>query len=486
MASAAIPAMAGKVKPKSALRRIGAAALMCLVAAAAATAADADAGLEAYERGDFEVAYQEWRQLADRGEARAQYNLGLLYHRGQGVAPDLSQAAQWYALAAAQGVTRAQVELAALIANGSGVDTDLALAHALLAAAERAGDDQASRHRQSIENLMTAEESARAEDLNALAERGGVAALLDRRSPMRGAADSVDGGVVVEVQRSLSDLGYDPGAIDGVPGPATAAAVRAFQTDSGLPVDGAITPGLMDQLAVLAPAPPLDAAPDQAGSGEPEPDSDSGGPASMKLPPASVTRNAVCPHVPEQPYKFEVAMDVPPPSLSRKMTRNDLTVMSQTQSATTLGLTRYDLQLSWNVSYGVSEIQDRYCVWVNGVQVKLRQDLLDVYVAAEYPPDSCAYRAILAHEQRHVTVAKNIVERYRGRLKQAMTSLTIPKSTSPIVVTSTAAAEQKIEALFKQLIGPVYGEMSAQMEKAQALVDAPIEYERVWNQCRDW
>lgn len=41
-----------------------------------------------------------------------------------------------------------------------------------------------------------------------------------------------------EVQQMLSDLGYSPGSIDGIAGPKTLAAIREFQEDSGLRVDG--------------------------------------------------------------------------------------------------------------------------------------------------------------------------------------------------------------------------------------------------------
>ena len=52
-----------------------------------AHAADFDAGVEAYKRGDYATALQIYRQFADQGEAAAQYNLGSCtlearaYHR---------------------------------------------------------------------------------------------------------------------------------------------------------------------------------------------------------------------------------------------------------------------------------------------------------------------------------------------------------------------------------------------------------------------
>lgn len=48
------------------------------------------------------------------------------------------------------------------------------------------------------------------------------------------------GDVVSEAQQALKDLGFDPGAIDGAYGPATDAAIRAFQSAKGLEVDGVI------------------------------------------------------------------------------------------------------------------------------------------------------------------------------------------------------------------------------------------------------
>ena len=61
--------------------------LVCAGAIAAATTARADfvTGWQAYQRGDFALAMVEWRPLAERGDARAQYNMGVIYDEGRGV-----------------------------------------------------------------------------------------------------------------------------------------------------------------------------------------------------------------------------------------------------------------------------------------------------------------------------------------------------------------------------------------------------------------
>ena len=53
-------------------------------------------------------------------------------------------------------------------------------------------------------------------------------------------AGSAGGGSasVARTQQGLARLGYDPGPLDGVYGPRTAAAIRQYQSDYGLPVTG--------------------------------------------------------------------------------------------------------------------------------------------------------------------------------------------------------------------------------------------------------
>jgi hypothetical protein len=53
---------------------------------------------------------------------------------------------------------------------------------------------------------------------------------------------------IMEAQRLLSELGYNPGAADGIAGPKTTEAVKAFQRDHGLAEDGEVTDGLLEQL----------------------------------------------------------------------------------------------------------------------------------------------------------------------------------------------------------------------------------------------
>ena len=78
----------------------------------------------AYHRGDYAIALREIEPLAKQGDARSQYNLGLMYRKGEGVLKDDKTAMKWYRLAAEQGFVLAQYNLGLMYNNGKGVPQD--------------------------------------------------------------------------------------------------------------------------------------------------------------------------------------------------------------------------------------------------------------------------------------------------------------------------------------------------------------------------
>src|SRR4030043_216659 len=81
---------------------------------------------KAYYRGDYETAYRLIKPLAEQGLPEAQFNLGLMYDKGQGVPQDYAEAVKWYRKAAEQGNTSAQFNLGLMYDKGQGVPQDYA------------------------------------------------------------------------------------------------------------------------------------------------------------------------------------------------------------------------------------------------------------------------------------------------------------------------------------------------------------------------
>ncbi len=68
-------------------------------------------GMVAYNRGDYMPAIRLFRPLAEKGNARAQHLLGVMYHKGEGVARNSVRALAWFTLAAAHGDADAKAKL---------------------------------------------------------------------------------------------------------------------------------------------------------------------------------------------------------------------------------------------------------------------------------------------------------------------------------------------------------------------------------------
>ena len=83
-----------------------------------------DEGKTAYDRGDYAKAYKECKTAAEQGYAVAQFNLGLMYAKGQAVPKDNAEALNWLCKAAEQGYVEAQRLLGVMYYLGQGVSKD--------------------------------------------------------------------------------------------------------------------------------------------------------------------------------------------------------------------------------------------------------------------------------------------------------------------------------------------------------------------------
>lgn len=97
-----------------------------------------DDGVAAFEKGNYELAWDELYPRALEGDARAEYFVGNMYHLGLGVAKNLTEASKWYRRSANQNYPSAQNNLGYMYVNGEGVKQDIAEAIRLF---QRAADN---------------------------------------------------------------------------------------------------------------------------------------------------------------------------------------------------------------------------------------------------------------------------------------------------------------------------------------------------------
>ncbi len=99
-------------------------AVVVLIGLAASAWADTKACEDSWERRGYGAASKECRPLAERGDVKAQYDLGNMYYLGMGAPRDDAQAMRWWRKAAGQGHASAQFALTFMYVISRGVPQD--------------------------------------------------------------------------------------------------------------------------------------------------------------------------------------------------------------------------------------------------------------------------------------------------------------------------------------------------------------------------
>jgi len=151
------------------MRRFRFVVFLVLAYATIASAASLEDAEFAYERGDYTQAARLFRPFAEQGVASAQYSLGMMYAKGQGVPQDYQASLKWFQKAAEQGDASAQNNLALMYERGRGVRQDFLLAHmwSSIAATALNGDEgkAAMKLRDNVASHMTALQIEKAQEM---------------------------------------------------------------------------------------------------------------------------------------------------------------------------------------------------------------------------------------------------------------------------------------------------------------------------------
>jgi uncharacterized protein len=105
-----------------------------------------------------------YRKAADQGDVGAQVKLGHMYLKGEGVLPDLAQAANWYRKAADQGNPFAQYELGIMYSEGYGVPRDYVESYIWFSLASAQSNEKENTMLDSIESKLTKEQITEAQE----------------------------------------------------------------------------------------------------------------------------------------------------------------------------------------------------------------------------------------------------------------------------------------------------------------------------------
>lgn len=137
-----------------------------LLALATNAWADFNDGAYAYARGDYTTALQTLMPLAQTSNhALAQYYIGIMYMKGQGVDQSYEEASRWLTEASKKGIAQAQYKLGELYVSGQGVPQDFESAYAWFSVAQKLGHKMAGDARNKAAEKLSQDELGEASRL---------------------------------------------------------------------------------------------------------------------------------------------------------------------------------------------------------------------------------------------------------------------------------------------------------------------------------
>jgi hypothetical protein len=125
-----------------------------------------------------------------------------------------------------------------------------------------------------------------------------------------------------------------------------------------------------------------------------------------------------------------------------------------------------------------------YCVYLNRIDMSLGWERMDVYVASEFQPNTCEYRAVLDHENQHVrineTALKEFAPRFRAQLEKVLSEQ------RPMFTASHAAATDAMLGAVKRRMSAYFDQFMQTMNARNAPLDSVSNYRETGKLCKNW
>lgn len=149
------------------------------------------------------------------------------------------------------------------------------------------------------------------------------------------------------------------------------------------------------------------------------------------------------------------------------------------------GLTHSSLSYQLQASFQLQSLHDgTWCLWPRTTQADLGYSDTTVYVARDYPPGTCAFDAVRAHEAEHVAINIAVVDTHAPRLRTAMKLAA--RQGFPLAgrnpATLKVRAKDMLDAKFQDALGPLLSDRT----RRNAAIDTETSYRALNAQCDRW
>lgn len=125
-----------------------------------------------------------------------------------------------------------------------------------------------------------------------------------------------------------------------------------------------------------------------------------------------------------------------------------------------------------------------YCVYLSSVEIEFGWEEMNVYIPAEFPEGSCEYRAVLDHENQHVSIIRSSLREFAPRARARVEALL--RNTRPAFTRGkNGSADDALAPISAQLTA-LLNEFDTLHSKRSAVIDTPSNYAAVTGMCKNW
>jgi hypothetical protein len=145
----------------------------------------------------------------------------------------------------------------------------------------------------------------------------------------------------------------------------------------------------------------------------------------------------------------------------------------------TMGLTRIAVSSGMDARLvGQPRSTGDYCWSISRLTIKIEATIV-VSIANEIPRNSCLWREVVAHEQRHVAIA----QKFLPRMDDYMRPRVYDAATRSAAARNDREAGQLMQPPIVQVVKSALNELMAELEAQQLRIDTVEEYTRFSRAC---
>jgi hypothetical protein len=124
------------------------------------------------------------------------------------------------------------------------------------------------------------------------------------------------------------------------------------------------------------------------------------------------------------------------------------------------------------------------CFWHDTIEVMLHIKPT-IFIASEFPQGSCMHNSIMGHEQKHIQVDREIVNKYAALIGQAFQNdVSQYRVFGPFPTSNQDAALEQVKTRMQNILRQYTDQMSTERKSRQQQIDNLGEYERVNKSCK--